>query len=63
MGSHIYYIRNEDFDRAFIIKNKIEKEEAEYEIKNRHLFVKVLPYMAFILFVLYAVFKYVLDKL
>lgn len=60
-GSCIYYVKNEDFDKAVLLKGRIEKENAESELKYTHPFVKILPYLALILFVVYMIFKYLIK--
>lgn len=60
-GLCIFYIFNSDFEKAFSIKEKVEKENAISELNYMHPVKKFFPYIGLLLLVIYVLFKYLID--
>ena len=55
--SCIFYTKTSDFDIAFKIKNKVDKENAKLELKYTHPLIKNLAYLLLTLIIIYIVYK------
>ncbi len=60
MDIHVYYVQNSDFDKAFAIKEKVERENAESEFKHTHPAWKILAYITLLLILIYVIYT-ILD--
>ena len=57
VDTHIYYIQNSDFDKAFAIKERVEKENAESELKHLHPARKIIAYITLLLILIYIIYS------
>lgn len=53
----IFYVRNLDFDKAFVLREKVEKENAISEIKYMHPVREIIAYISLFLLVILLVYK------
>ncbi|MCL6265807.1 hypothetical protein [Flagellimonas myxillae] len=54
---HVFFIQNSDYKRAFEIKEKIDKQNVQTELKHLHPIRKILAYISLTLILVYVIYK------
>jgi hypothetical protein len=58
LDSTIFFVNSKDFDEAFQLKEKVDKENAESELKHIHPARKILSYFFLFTIIVYIIYKF-----
>ena len=61
LDSVIFFVDSRDFNEAFQLKEKVDKENAASELRHMHPARKILSYFFLLLIVVYVLYKFILN--